>query len=290
MKLKKLALAMLSALAFTVTGCDNNVVPSQDVSSSDADKSNSPWGKTLYDIFYKHYGMDVPFPTGAKGAKFAEMEDDYGDPMIVVLCDFEEDVDAIDSAIETYAITALDQGYNVIAIDYNNGHPAYDCSIPYNDCMTLHIQCLYGGMDTDGDGVSEDYLGLFFTSEVSVDPYMWPAELINYVLGFDVEIPAIEGSGITYQSSEIHDADFGNYVSITVYGVAAEDVGNYEGLLKANNYNVEYVESADEDETNFYLAWIDDTFYIQFNGGLYQNNYYIDINIAKGDVHEFFDI
>ncbi len=289
MKLRKLGLVILSALTFSIAACDNNPVDSGTNPSGDNSSTTyvSPWGEKLYSLIYEHYGMDIPFATGAKGAKFGVMEDDYGDPMIVILCDYDQDADAIDSAIEAYADSAVKAGYNVTAADYDNGHPAYDCSIPYNSCMTLHIQCLYGGMDTDGDGEAEDYLGLFLTSDVTIDPYVWPEDLIDYVLGFKANVPALTGDGITYSSSEIHDDDFGNYVSIVVYGVDTNSFETYKNLLEANSYTVEFVQDTDYD---YYLAWLNDTFYIQLYFGNDGTRDYIDINVAKGDVHDYFDI
>ena len=288
MKLKKLGPVILTALIFGITACDN--VPADSGSSSNVESGSisyvSPWGEKLYSIIYEHYGMDIPFPTGAKGAKYGVMEDNYGDPMIVILCDFEEDVDAIDAAVEAYADYAVEAGYNVISMDYDNGHPAYDCSIPYNSCMTLHIQCLYGGMDTDGDGEAEDYLGLFLTSDVTVDPYVWPEDLIDYVLGFKANVPALTGEGITYSSNEIHDDDFGNYVSIVVYGAGSNGLTAYKTLLESSGYTVKYVEDTDD----YYLAWANDTFFIQLDSGNDGTRDYIDINIAKGDVNDYFNV
>ncbi len=237
-------------------------------------------------MLHKHYGMDIPFPSGALGAKYGVTKDNYGDPMIVILCEF-ADADAIDAAVEAYAITAVNEGYNVVSVDYDNGHPAYDCSIPYNDSMTMHIQCLYGGMDTDDDGEAEDYLGLFVTSEASVDPYVWPAGLIEYVLGFEANVPALEGEYITYSSSEIHDDDFGNYVNIVVYGATETDFTNYQNDLKSAGYTVKFFE---DEDYRYYLAWLDETFFIQLNTGTENSRYYIDINIAKGNVRDSFDI
>ncbi len=288
MKLKKLGPVILTALMFGITACDN--IPADSGGSSGVESSSvsyvSPWGEKLYSIIYEHYGMDIPFPTGAKGAKYGVMKDNYGDPMIVILCDFEEDADAIDAAVEAYADYAVESGYNVIPMDYDNGHPAYDCSIPYNSCMTLHIQCLYGGMDADGDGEAEDYLGLFLTSDVTVDPYVWPEDLLDYVLGFKADVPALTGEGITYSSNEIHDDDFGNYVSIVVYGAGFDGLTTYKTLLESNGYTVKYVEDTDD----YYLAWRNDTFYIQLDSGNDGTRDYIDINVAKGDIRDYFNI
>ena len=288
MKLKKLGLVILSALTFSITACDNVPVDSGKNSGDGSSSTSyvSPWGDKIYSVLYEHYGMDIPFATGATGAKYGVTTDDYGDPMIMILCEY-ADADAIDAAVEAYSISALNAGYNVISVDYNNGHPAYECSIPYNSCMSLNITCLYGGMDTDGDGETEDYMGLFLSSSVSVDPYVWPADLIDYVLGFKANVPALTGDGITYSSSEIHDTDFGNYVNIVVYGVSVDYLETYKNLLESNGYTTEYVQDTDYD---YYLAWTGKTFYIQLNSGNDGTRDYIDINVAKGDVHNYFDV
>lgn len=292
MKIKTLGLAILSAFTFSLAACNDNVSSSGNGDSSSPSSSSvtpsyvSPWGEKIYSAVYKQYGMDIPFATGSLGAKYGVTKDNYGDPMIFILCEY-KDADAIEAGIEAYALSAVEQGYNVAKVDYGNGYPAYDCSIPFNNCMTLHIQCLYGGMDTDGDGEVEDYMGLFLTSEVTVDPYNWPTDLIEYVLGKDIVVPPITGEYVTYSSSELHDDDIGNYVSIVVYGLSADYVLTYKNSLEETGFTTEYV---DDSEDDYYLAWMNDKYFIQLDSGNDGTRDYIDINIALGDVHDYFYI
>lgn len=303
-KRKKTALLGLTCLlTLGLFSCSQKEGGTESLASSEASSSDnqvksdpygSPWGEQIASIFYDYYGQDIPFPYGTTSVKYGVGVDDYGDPMIVLFCSFET-VDDIDAAIEQYSIDAVNRGYNVVTLSsVDNGHPAYDCSIPYFDVMTLRLQICYGGADLDGDGENEDYLGIFVTSETTVDPYFWPYDLINNVIGDDKEIPAFEGEGITYNSTEVHDSEFGNYVSITVYGVVESDLENYHQILVDAGYNVTWIEeeATEEDEVaySYYLAWKDDSFFIQFNSGSYQNQAYMDINIALGDVYDHFKL
>ena len=315
MKNKNLVLSLLSLVTLGIAGC-NQSVPSESsetINSSEAESSSasadesanfvsdpkgSPWGEQIASVMYELYGQDIPFPTGTSKVRYGVTTDDYGDPMLVLMCSF-EDSDAIEAAVNQYAIDANDAGYSVTSVDYNTGFSAYECRLPYDGFKTLVIQTTYGGMDLDGDGETEDYMGIFVWSEITVDPYEWPTALIENIIDPSYDIPAFEGEGITYNSTEMHDSDFGNYVSIVVYGVSEGDDLVYKEMLGKAGYAVvacSIEESYDEygdyvEGSDFYLAWADETFFIQFCYGYdsYNEKSYMDINIAKGNVYDYFE-
>ena len=290
MKFRNLGLAFLSLFTLAAAGCDEGTGDTPSETSSERDFSAYPWGQEITAKMYEMYGMDIPFPTGTTRALYYVMPDDYGDPMLVLMCSFPTSDDII-AAVDQYAIDASDAGYSVSQLDLQTDISSYECSIPFAGYKKLYIDVVYGGLDLDEDGESEDYLGLFVRDEISVDPYEWPAALIEGVISPSAEVPAFEGEGITYNSSEVHDSDFGNYVSIVVYGSAEGDDLEYKALLEQNGYTVQSETIADSDGSySVYLAWIDDAFFIQFNSGVEDEIPYLDINIAKGDVHDFFEI
>ncbi len=306
MKIKNLVFPFLGIVTLGLSGCSqgnpasSSSLPSSEESTYQSfDTKNSPWGEQIASVMYELYGQDIPFPTGTSKVNYGVTTDDYGDPMLVLMCSF-EDSDAIEEAVNQYAISANDAGYSVSSVDYGTGFSAYECRLPYDGYKTLVIQTTYGGMDLDGDGETEDYMGIFVWSEITVDPYSWPTNLIENVIDPDYDIPVFGGEGITYDSTEMHDSDLGNYVSIVVYGVSAGDDLKYKETLGKAGYAVvaysiegyydeygDYVEGSD-----FYLAWVDDSFFIQFCYGYdsYNKKSYMDINIAKGDVYDYFDI
>ncbi len=319
MKTKKLTLALLSLAALGISGCatqpsasesgvsteepsSSAEEPSSSVENSNSfvsDPYGSPWGAQIASVMYDLYGQDIPFPTGTTKVKYGVSKDDYGDPMLILMCSF-EDSDAIEAAVQQYAIDANDAGYSVTSVDYDTGFSAYECRLPYDGYKTLVIQTTYGGADLDEDGETEDYMGIFVWSEIAVDPYGWPVALIDNIISPSTAIPAFEGTGITYNSSELTDSDLGNYVSIVVYGVSEGDDENYKKILEDAGYNVAIGKTESyEDEygdivegSEFYLAWVDETFFIQFCYGYdyYNSASYMDINIAKGNVFDNFDI
>ncbi len=316
MKNKKLFLSLLGLLALGVAGCNqsapgssNHADPSSETENPSAsanestnfipDPKGSPWGEQIASVMYDLYGRDIPFPTGTTKVNYGKTTDDYGDPMLVLMCSF-EDSEAIEAAVQQYAIDATDAGYSVTSVDYNTGFSGYECRLPYDGYKTLVIQTTYGGMDLDGDGEAEDYMGIFVWSEITVDPYEWPTALIDNIIEPSHDIPAFKGEGITYNSSEVADVDFGNYVSIVVYGVSKGDDLKYKEMLGKAGYAVvaysieeSYDENGDYVEgSDFFLAWADETYFIQFGYGYdsYNSKAYMDINIAKGNVYDYFDI
>ena len=246
------------------------------------------WGDALPQLRARHPLCDQRF-----GAKFGETKDEYGDPLIIILCDY-PDSDSIIQGVEDYAVAAESEGFLVTPLDVGTDTPAYECTIQISEARNLLLQVAYGGYDTDGDGEAEDYLGIFCSTYYIVDPKSWPQTLIDEVIGKDLDIPSYEGQGITYDSHERTDEEFGNYVSITLYGVVKDDIENYRTILEAHGYIVTWHESdasvSGEDSYAYYLAWRDETHFIQFNYGYDGRNAldYMDINIAKGDIHDHF--
>jgi hypothetical protein len=276
MKTSKIILSLFSLLLVScgsfsstagLTSTSSNESSSEIDSVSSSLKRNSLWGEELGNLSYDTLGFDLPYLTNSS-FNYNLSKDDYGDPLLIVHCFFEEE-EKLDSSMSDYGQILSDLGFS---LDYETqsyfdqdqlAYITYDiCYADYDiDGMTgIELQFLLGQDN------GKDCLGIFAFNYAIVSSSSWPTNLLKKVLG--LEIPKYEKDGFTYNGYELTDNDLGNYVEIVINGSTYDDEKAYYDILQDKEFTID---DSKYDEFGYYATDKEDTYVINF---FYDLNYY----------------
>lgn len=249
---------------FLVVSCnDSNVTNSN---SNSVAPFNSKWGEELGGIIEKNFQIDLPY-IECSSFEFEDTIDDYGDPLIIIYCQFDSE-EKLDSSPTQYASICENEGYEVtfetIGTTIDGVLYTYECYFAdkvISNTQGIELQFLIGSNN------GKDCLGIFAFTYDYYDQNVWPSDLVsNYLNG--KEIPKIEGEGFTYNYWSLLDSNNSEYIELVIYGTTKDSELDYYNVLIENDY---LIDSSKYEENGYIAISNDKTIGLSF---YYDDSYY----------------
>ncbi|MCQ2772532.1 MAG: hypothetical protein MJ238_04575, partial [Bacilli bacterium] len=194
---------LLGVTALTLCACGNNETP----------VTPSKWGDEYTETIVGTLGEDLPF-LECDSYEVTLLEDDFGDPMVVIYCYMPED--QIQTTLDEYANICAEEGYDVTYDTLAQWDPDGMYYYYYDVFFADKVISETKGIEMqflEGNNKGKECLGIFAYNYIYVDENIWPSNLINELLGHD--IPHLDGEGYKYDAKIYSQG----YIDIFISGV-----------------------------------------------------------------------